>query len=720
LTSYVEIAALFSETAMRPPDPEVRAGVFRQINALREEQRRATSHGESFQSRERPAGMWRSPQPASMPPGLSVVLRLWRIASPFAAGSAAVLVVLAVILLASERSATTEPPRELEAAHPVFPPDVPTAAVPVFGDSSSDFPPPIETKVIAAPPPMPVASVSAVGSATSSVRKGVLFKLSQPTPVFEYGDPDSLPQWHVVRDPAFGYMVSYPPNWWTFVDGNSRYFYPWGAGGMRHAPYWIDIEVKSNPEGLTAETANQRLFGGSCELVRSGTDGTPCLRRTVYDRDRQLVQYELHGFDPKHIYTLRLNVPKQSQLGDFQERWNEAQSVFTRMSQTLSLAQDTSASPSGYNFVLFLNGTDLWMVGLDGVGARPVTRGYMVRSFAKSPDLHYVAFTTTADPNLMWGRHLYLAQLEPTNPASPTLLWSNADVYDLAWYSERELLAIASSEESGPGIYRLTLDRQSGTLLGEPELLTALPDELVGARGLAVAPDRQLITFLAPLGENRGTNIYAVRPDGTDLIEIVSHTYASAPYVGDKQALTAANQAIKSYVWLEGRLEYDGYIGELLFTCGDAFSPTLYRGGFLYSASRASGGPLLAPEQLRLPDAHSVRIVHVAYFPPGKVAFTGFYNYRDLRAEVLAGLWTANLDPANGTLTNVRPQPVPDRPNGIADLEWSPDGQNLIYRETFPISDASLVSRYEGNGFRLVKQDVYTGQQTVLYDASRR
>ncbi len=720
LTSYIEVAAILGEAGMRPPDPEVRDGVFRQIRAIREEQiHREPDRLATSERRRHQQVMWpalNSLLPAG--PGAALVSRLWRIASPLALGGAAMFALLTVITLIARTPITDRPDqRELE-AYPIFPSDVPTAAAPAL----SDFPPPVETKVIAAPPPQPRASVSAVVQATSAIRKELTLRLTRPTPVFEYGEPSDLSDWHVLRDPTYGYIVSYPPNWWTSASYNTRYFLPWNTGGTRYAPYWIDIQVEPNSGGMDAFSYNQTKFDGKCEIVHGGKNGAPCLRRIT--RDASNVYYELYGFGSKNIYRLRLVVPGESVLAGFEQRWKEGQAVFMRMSQNIALGPETVGELSGYNSVLFLNGTDLWMVGLNGEGARPVTRGYGVRAYAKSPDTYWAAFTATANPALIWGEQLYLAPLEPTDPANPMLLWSGADIYDIAWYSDRELLAIARTGDVGFGLYRLTLrrtNRDGGmpSLAGGPELLLKLGDDMVGARGLAVAPDRQLISFLAPLGENKGTGIYAVRPDGTDLMEVVSYADPLAPSDGQASVLSPANQAIKSYVWLDGRLEYGSYSANLLFTCGNSSSPTLFRGGFLYLASSASNGPLLDPSRLGLPDASDVRIVHVAYSPQGRVAFTGFYNYRDLRVEVLAGLWTANLTDS-GTLTDLRSQPAPARPNGIADLEWSPDGRSLIYRETFPISDASLVSRYEGNGFLLVKQDVYSGERVVLYDASRR
>jgi hypothetical protein len=243
---------------------------------------------------------------------------------------------------------------------------------------------------------------------------------------------------------------------------------------------------------------------------------------------------------------------------------------------------------------------------------------------------------------------------------------------------------------------------------------------MTGAKALAVSPDRQLLTFMAPLGESEGTDIYAIRPDGTDLKLLVSHTLPVAPSTAAGHVLAPEGQAIKSYVWTDGRLDYTGYRFSLLFTCGNATSPTFYKGGFLYSAPGAAQGVLLDNRALNQPDPTKLQITHIAYSSHSKVAVTAYYNDRVAgRADQLAGLWIARL--SNGTLSNLASMPVPPAPHGITDLQWAPDGRNLIYRETMP-GDTSIqsASYYPRDPFAMVKLDTEVRKATVLYSSGPR
>jgi len=373
--------------------------------------------------------------------------------------------------------------------------------------------------------------------------------------------------------------------------------------------------------------------------------------------------------------------------------------------------------------VLFLNGTDLWSVGADGQAAQPVTRGYGVRQFALSVDLRSVAFIATNVSGDLWARHLYLSRSVDGIFAEPVSLWSAIDIHDIAWYGDRQLLAIATSVEEGFGIYNITLPMQRSAANDQPlaaRLITRLSDSMSGARGLAVSPDRQLVSFLAPLAENKGTDIYAVRPDGSDLRKLISHTEPLSPLVNGQRVLPAENQAIKSYLWTDGRLEKAGYEFNLLFTGGDSSSPSYIRGGFVYSAMGATRGPLLDHAVLGVDDPNRLQIIHMAYSPSGRVALTGYYNDYRNRADYLEGLWTADL--LDGVLANITAQPKPQSSRGIADLQWSSDGMDLIYRETIPTGQVGWVSsRYDGlSAFSIVKQNPSTGKKVILYSTSDR
>ena len=713
LTEYMEMAAIFAESPMFIPDVQVRQGVFHEIERLKEEERRSITK-EAERSWFRPS----STVPAQVPTKAATFAAcLMRATSPFAAAGLAVLAIFSLVLLNAQAPTAISPvpPVSLAETELVGLPPVPTMPAPISAAVADDFPTPISTKgapIVTAPEP----SASAPVRATATLGRPSRVYLANATPVLEEGLVSKVSTWHTVRDPAFGYTVSYPPNWWTQVRGSTRFFFPWSSGGTVNAPYYLELKVEANVKGVTAETAN---VSGACTIQPSGGKGLTCLRTNTNDQDN--VYDEIYGFDSKNIYVLKLTVPRRN-AQTYNDRWDAAQVIFTRMASTVSLASETSDS-SDFSRVLFLNGSDLWSVGSNGQPAQPVTRGYGVRQFAPSTDLRSVAFTASSFSGDLWGRHLYLSHGEAGIFSEPVLIWSAIDIHDIAWYGDRQLLAIATSAELGFGIYSISLPLDGIAAVDQPlvtRLITKLSETMSGAKGLAVAPDRQLISFLAPVAVDKGTDIYVVRPDGSDLRKLISHTEPLSPVVGDLRVLPAENQAVKSYLWTDGRLEKAGYEFNLLFTSGNSSSPTLYRGGYLYSAIGATRGPLLDHNTLGVDDPDRLQIIHLAYSPSGRVALTGYYNDYRNRADYLAGLWTADL--LNGELANVTSQPVPDHPNGIANLEWSPDGMDLIYRETLPSGQENWISSaYDGfSNFIMVKLNPGTGKRTVLYNSSER
>ena len=108
----------------------------------------------------------------------------------------------------------------------------------------------------------------------------------------------------------------------------------------------------------------------------------------------------------------------------------------------------------------------------------------------------------------------------------------------------------------------------------------------------------------------------------------------------------------------------------------------------------------------------------MAYSTNGKLAMTGYYNdYQEERSDKLAGLWTADV--INGQLVNTHLQPIPQPPNGITDLQWSPDNTSLIYRETIPQDSIIQSAIYDGHSpFLMIKQEVLTGSHITLYDGN--
>ena len=72
-------------------------------------------------------------------------------------------------------------------------------------------------------------------------------------------------------------------------------------------------------------------------------------------------------------------------------------------------------------------------------------------------------------------------------------------------------------------------------------------------------------------------------------------------------------------------------------------------------------------------EPEKMQIIHVAYSTWGKVAFTGYYQDFNGRADKLEGLWEANVL-GNGSLSTPVRLPIPGDFHGITDLQWTPDG----------------------------------------------
>ena len=740
LAEYEQVAAIFRSEPTRTPDPQLRVGLYREINRLKEEDRRLEREARENRTWHAPA---RTPQGRARGRGRTFG-KLWSTASPFVIATMAIFAFMGISLYINRSPSNTLNTRDGHEP-PVALVPVPTLAAPVVAmdstGSQSDGenitgipnPPPVSTKAI------PATFLPSMVSATALPSDGTtgLLDLISATPVQEAGDPTDKRNWNVVRDGEYGYSISYPPNWWTQAEAGVRYFRPWSAGGTTDMPYWVEMRVENNQKGLTVSTAAKTLSGGKVWTEGNAQKGTLRLRHNY--TDSKASYDELYSFSAGLIYTLRLIVPTSSIVDAFAARWTEGQAAFSKMSGMISMGRQATAPTNGSNGttpgsdpVLFLYGPDLWMVDAVTHETHAITHGgFVVRQFTLSPDMRTVAFTSAKNPGDVWANSLYIAHVDGSGDETPTLLWANTDeLHDIAWYNNREILAIGKARNSSYGVFRIDMPA-GGEAFDISKHLTRLADlgdNMAGAKGLAVSPDRQLITFMAPLGESMGTDIYGLRPDGLDLRVVVSHTTPLSPSTADGRVLSPSGQAIKSYVWTDGHLEYNGYKFNMLFTCGSSASPTLYRGGFLYTAPGSERGVMLDNATLRdradrgMPDPTKMQIVHMAYSSRGRIAMTGYYNDRVAgRADQLAGLWTGDV--VNGAITNLHSQPIPAAPHGITDLQWAPDGHSLIYRETMPQSPESLSARYDGSHndpFSIVKLDPASSGITVLYTSAPR
>src|SRR5262249_14964621 len=154
----------------------------------------------------------------------SIIARVLDNASPFVAASMAVfaLVALAVFLNRMPQVVVNIP---VEDTHyqPVSPISLNSDSVAPDATATTKA-----TDIVYSP-----TSVKSVSLPTAVTGQEDVFTLAQPRPVMESGDVAEPSAWHLVRDAAYGYSVSYPPNWWTHVVGQTRYFFPWGSGGTR-------------------------------------------------------------------------------------------------------------------------------------------------------------------------------------------------------------------------------------------------------------------------------------------------------------------------------------------------------------------------------------------------------------------------------------------------------------------------------------------------------
>ncbi len=721
LADFEQVPAIFASTATRPPEPQLRVGLFREIGLIKEEERRKQRDAQEKHPWYIPAAPLRIGGRSR-----SGLARLWTVVNPVTVGLIAVLAFFGLVAY-TNRPLSTQKPDASKVAEML---PVPTMPLPIVVanftnnnqsglDIGSPIPDTAGTKVIPAVfSPIAEAANSTVLPTVTVIGDGFVL-LADPTPVLEDLDSSGRPV-HLVRDPMYGYSIYYPSNWWTQVDNSVRYFRPWVMDSSNSSSYWMEVHVSANTQGYNAATYNSDLLDGAGTLISGvGSAGTR-LRHVYFDAGNGYD--DLFSFDSQHIYTLHLVVPSAQQPSTFRKRWSDAEAIFARMTARADFTRSASSTPvpASDNSALFLNGPDLYLVSMDG-RARAVTNGgFNVRQFALSPDMHKVVFTSAQTRTDVWPKQLYLSNLDSDAPDASQPLWTNAiEIHDVVWYNDWVLLALAKTSE-GSGLYRISLPQTSKFLPSSVnvQLITPLDDSRANARSLTVSPDRQLITFLAPLGESAGTNVYAVRPDGSDLRVLISHSVPISPSANGTPILAPENQAIKSYVWLDGRLESQGYRFNLLYTCGNSQSPSFYQGGSLYSVTNETHNPLVGSNmfsRIGVADPTKLQIVHMAYSTDGKLAMTGYYNdYQEGRADNLAGLWTAEI--VNGRLVDMRPQPAPQAPDGITDLQWSPDNKSLVYRETIPQDPESLSARYDGHSpFTIIKQDLLTGNRVVLY-----
>ena len=248
MLEYMEMAVLFSETPLRQPDPDLRSSLFHEIGNLKDEAR--LKEEAASRSKERPWFL-PAPAPSTGKAGASSTFlgRLFQAASPLAMAATALFVFLGALLVGNKLfpDTTAQVIQDIPAPH-----YLPTRPAPINVSTNADGVPPgpIETKVelASASPAAPTAATNTNTNMLATVTLGhdAMVQLAQPTPVLEDVDTAGTANWHTMQDPQYGYRISYPPNWWTEVVDGVRYFYPWTAGGIANAPYWVEMIVSPN------------------------------------------------------------------------------------------------------------------------------------------------------------------------------------------------------------------------------------------------------------------------------------------------------------------------------------------------------------------------------------------------------------------------------------------------------------------------------------------
>ncbi|MEP6776177.1 MAG: anti-sigma factor, partial [Chloroflexota bacterium] len=488
MLQYVEMAALFAESPTRQPEPDLRASLFREISNVTEaaqRQTRATAQSSRpwylLADKAQPAPLATAPLP-------SFAGRLIRAASPLMMAAVPIVFIIGALVLSSKFFVGADAPvTERSGQVPIQP--LPTYEAPLaqITSDAAVVPPAQLTKAPGVITVSTAAATTTYLSATATLGPYQLIKLAQPTPVWEDGDAVSKTGWHSMRDPQYGYKLSYPSNWWTRVLNNTRYFYPWGAGGTEYAPYRVQLSVQPNTAGLTAATANDAVCSGACDTVND-----VWLKRNRQDAND--FYHEGYLFDASYIYRLQLVVPVTSLdgLGDFQDRIAAGEQIFGTMSGRLALADASTRQVSAFDNVLFLKGSkpdqgsDLYLAASNGSTAHRLTWDGGIKNYALSPDMESVAYAAT-DKNQArdaWASRIYLATIAPANSSDLNALpLAGMDaIHDLAWYSDHELVFLA--ENGGTlGLYRLVLPATPGQKPAPtPELLVALGAGLAGAR----------------------------------------------------------------------------------------------------------------------------------------------------------------------------------------------------------------------------------------------
>ena len=343
-------------------------------------------------------------------------------------------------------------------------------------------------------------------------------------------------------------------------------------------------------------------------------------------------------------------------------------------------AADVTAHPYGYAPALILQAGDLWTVDAAGGSPQRLTALGTIRSFSLAPDQQQVALVTAADPAQpgAWGAGIELLSLAGDNHR---VLWTAAEVHEVAWYGSQELIAVAKPDAAAPlGLYWLSA--QSGST--DRSRLSDLSD-LTNVHALQVAPDRTWIGFLATgPGSGGAQDLYGVRPTG------------GLPGALTPRTSTAGGPLdVREFAWLA-------------VPAGSTGTPLDEALVIVAGVAGAQNGSV-QPWRLDLPDpaaGHSPQVTALdATLSPGQearsltVSATGRLAFLIFNAKGWQGVNICGARPGGPDAT----VPLATRPPGTpVSLAWAPDGAHL------------LLATLDGGQVGLSRLDATTGTYLTL------
>ncbi len=164
--------------------------------------------------------------------------------------------------------------------------------------------------------------------------------------------------------------------------------------------------------------------------------------------------------------------------------------------------QDVSWSPDGHLLAFTDSRARLNVIGVDGSGLRHIDTGrWRTLDIAWAPDGGKIAFT--GDQGILGLVDPETGQTDVVVSPSSGRVW-----YGPAWSPDGRTLAFSMTSGTGSAIFTIGRDGKNLTQLTEPSINATNP---------AWSPDGNWIAFEA----HNSKDLYAVTPDGTDLIRFV-------------------------------------------------------------------------------------------------------------------------------------------------------------------------------------------------------